>query len=85
MQRGNAEQEVQTLVRLLRDLDATTIDLEQVLELLVAREDRLEGGQRAQIVGLDRERLLPILDGLVGLAEAVFVAARDLGRELVRE
>jgi len=54
VQRGDAEQEVQTLVRLLRDLDAAAIDLEQVRELLVAREDRLEGGERTEVIGLDR-------------------------------
>ena len=44
--RGDAEQELEALVGLVRDVDPAAIDLEQLGVLLVAREDRLERGER---------------------------------------
>jgi len=83
--RGGAIEEVQALVGLVRDVDATAIDVEEFVVLLVTREDRLEGGERIQIVALERERLLEELDRLRAVVQPIFVVARDLRRELVGE
>src|SRR5262249_49528717 len=77
--------ELEALVGLLRELGALAVDIEQLGVTLVAREDRLERGERVQVVGLERERAAEVLDALVALAEPVLGRPRDLGRELVRD
>ncbi len=69
---GDAEQEVEPLPRpSCGDVGlAPAIDLEQLGELLVAGEDRLEGGQGVQIVGLERERPAVELDRLGAVVRA---------------
>ncbi len=57
MERRDPEQELEALVGLVRDVDPAAVDVEQLGELLVAGEDRLERGERGEVVGLDRERL----------------------------
>ena len=78
-----AEQELEALVGIVRDVDTTAVDVEQLGVLLLAGEDAFEAAERVQVVALDRERTLVELDGLAAVAEAVLVATRDFGRQLV--
>ena len=70
---GDAEQDAEALVRIIRDVDLLAVDLEQLRVLLLRREDPIQGFDSALVVRLHSECHAVVLDRLDGVVQPLYV------------